>query len=209
MSSAACAAAVPSAVGSVIIVTPGSVHELPLLVDVTALLPHDEPAAFVATTEYVADPVAPESVYEVLVVVAIAVPLRNTLYFVIGEPPLLPSDQEIFARLPLRVTVTAGADGAVGSAGSNSANMRRPPVCRRIEATAEYEFPRAAAGPWMQPPTQPSAYPTSMRPCLSTVMSLKSSRLRDISAPPASQIGPRCTGSFGVALTRCQVEPAS
>src|SRR3954453_10359497 len=48
-----------------------------------------------------------------------------------------------------------------------------------------------------------------MRPCLSMVMSLKSSRLREISAPPASQIGPRCTGSFGVALERCQVEPPS
>src|SRR3954447_24966251 len=128
MSSAACAAAVPSAVGSVIIVTPGSVHELPLLVDDTALLPHDEPDAFVATTEYVAEPVALGSVYEVLVVVAIAVPLRSTLYFVIGDPPLFPWDHEIFARLPLRVTVTEGADGTVGSAGSNSANIRRPPV---------------------------------------------------------------------------------
>src|SRR5947209_20274037 len=137
MSSAAFPAAVPSAVASVIIVTPGSVHELPLLVDVTALLPHDEPAAFVATTEYVAVPVALGSMYEVLVVVAIAVPLRSTLYFVIGEPPLLDSDHEIFARLPFRVTVTAGADGTVGSAGSNSANMRRPPVCRRIDEIAE------------------------------------------------------------------------
>src|SRR4051794_2368585 len=137
MSSAAFAAAAPSAVASVIMVTPGSVHELPLLVDVTALLPHDEPAAFVAMTEYAADPVALGSVYDVLVVVAIAVPLRSTLYFVIGDPPLFPSDHEIFARLPLRVTVTAGADGAVGSAGSNSPNMRRPPVCRRIDEIAE------------------------------------------------------------------------
>src|SRR5947208_13709141 len=40
-------------------------------------------------------------------------------------------------------------------------------------------------------------------------MSLKSSRLRDISAPPASQTGPRWTGSLGVALERCQVEPPS
>src|SRR3954447_21605205 len=128
MSRAACAAAVPSAVGAGIILNPERVHELPLLVDVTALLPHDEPAAFVATTEYVADPVAPGSVYEVLVVVAIAAPLRCTVYFVIGDPPLFPSDHEILARLPWRGTVTAGADGAVGSAGSNSANMRRPPV---------------------------------------------------------------------------------
>src|SRR3954465_1121231 len=126
MSSAACAAAVPSAGVSVIIVTPGSVPELPLLVDVIALLPHDEPAAFVATTEYVADPVAPGSVYEVLVVVAIAAPLRCTVYFVIGDPPLFPSDHEIFARLPLRVTVTEGADGTVGSAGSNPATHPRP-----------------------------------------------------------------------------------
>src|SRR5437763_3430400 len=103
MSSAAFAAAAPSAVASVIIVTPGSVHELPLLVDVTALLPQDEPAAFVAMTEYVAVPVALGSVYEVLVVVAIAVPLRTTLYFVIGDPPLLDSDHETFARLPFRV----------------------------------------------------------------------------------------------------------
>src|SRR3954447_18007957 len=128
MSSAECAAAVPSAVASVIIVTPRSVHELPLLVDVTALLPHDEPAPFVAMTEYVAVPVAPGSVYEVLVVVAIVLPLRCTVYFVIGDPPLFPSDHEILASLPFRVTVTAGADGAVGSAGSNSANIRRPPV---------------------------------------------------------------------------------
>src|SRR3954453_9021545 len=125
MSSAACAAAVPSAVASVIIVTPGSVHELPLLLDVTALLPHDEPAAFVATTEYVADPVALGSVYEVLVVVAIVVPLRSTLYFVIADPPLFPSDHEIFARLPLRVTVTEGADGAGGSAGGETAEKGR------------------------------------------------------------------------------------
>src|SRR3954454_6959867 len=127
MTSAACAAAVPSAVASVIIVTPGSVHELPLLLDVTALLPHDEPAAFVATTEYVADPVALGSVYEVLVVVAIAVPLRNTLYFVIGETPLFPSDNEIFARLRLRVRVTEGADGIVGLAVSNPPNTLPPP----------------------------------------------------------------------------------
>src|SRR5436305_186337 len=78
-----------------------------------------------------------------------------------------------------------------------------------MEATAEYELPRAASAPCAQASTQPSAKPTSMRPCLSTVMSLKSSRLRETLLPPASQTGPRWTGSFGVALTRCHVEPAS
>jgi hypothetical protein len=37
----------------VIIATPGSVHELPLPVELTALLPQEEPAAFVAATAYV------------------------------------------------------------------------------------------------------------------------------------------------------------
>ena len=47
------------------------------------------------------------------------------------------------------------------------------------------------------------------RPSRSIVASLKSSRLREISAPPLSQIGPRCTGSFGVALTVVHVLPPS
>src|SRR3954452_18442568 len=58
-------------------------------------------------------------------------------------------------------------------------------------------------------PTQPSANATSTLPCLVTVMSLKSSRLRQETEPPLFQMHPRCTGSFGVALTVVQWAPRS
>src|SRR5712692_2486176 len=74
---------------------------------------------------------------------------------------------------------------------------------------AEYELPRAETGDCEQAPTQPSAKATSRRPSWSMVASLKSRRLREISPPPDSQIGPRCTGSFGVAFTSCHEFPPS
>ena len=47
-------------------------------------------------------------------------------------------------------------------------------------------------GPWTHGPTQPSANPTRVRPCLSTVTSLKSSRLRSAGqVVPSVQIQPR------------------
>src|SRR3954468_19305802 len=57
--------------------------------------------------------------------------------------------------------------------------------------------------------TQPSAKPTSTCPVLSSVMSLKSSRLRQGLLPPEFQMQPRCTGSLGVASTVVQVLPRS
>src|SRR5215216_8055247 len=48
-----------------------------------------------------------------------------------------------------------------------------------------------------------------MRPCASTLMSLKSRRLRHWFEPPASQMQPRCTGSVGVASTVVHVTPPS
>src|ERR1700716_700016 len=58
-----------------------------------------------------------------------------------------------------------------------------------------------------QEPVQPSAYPTRTRPVLSTVMSLKSSRLREGWLPPPFHMQPRCTGSEDVVSTVVQVRP--
>src|SRR4051794_25483779 len=99
-----------------------------------------------------------------------------------------------------------GAEGAAST--SYFANSRLPFTCRAIVARAVKLF-----GPLIEhESTQPSAYPTSTRPCLSTVMPMKSSRLRvpfpQPSVPPP-QIVPRCTASFGVASTVVQLLPPS
>src|SRR5215813_143724 len=96
---------------------------------------------------------------------------------------------------------------------SSAANKPRPPTCRAIVANASW----ALAGPLVafcvgsvtQLPVQPSAYPTSTRPNSSTVMSLKSSRLRHGLLPPWFHMQPRCTGSEGVASEVVHVRPPS
>jgi hypothetical protein len=56
---------------------------------------------------------------------------------------------------------------------------------------------------------QPSANPTTTRPSVVTLASMKSSRLRPLpQVVPSAHIQPRCTGS-AVALTVVQVAPAS
>ncbi len=57
---------------------------------------------------------------------------------------------------------------------SKDTNNPLPVAWRAIVPTDVKEF----GGPVTQGPMQPSAYPTNTRPCLSTVASMKSSRLR-------------------------------
>src|SRR6266446_7155945 len=104
-----------------------------------------------------------------------------------------------------------GADLArSGFGGSKLAINRRPLDCRAITPLAVYALPFAAVAAWAQAPSaHPSTYPTCTRPCLSTVASKKSSRFRQMSAPPCIQKQPRCSGSFGVASVVVQCNPPS
>src|SRR5215212_8436556 len=103
----------------------------------------------------------------------------------------------------------AYSTGAAGTpTTSYLANRRLPLTCRAIVAF-DVKLPGAEV---MHAPTQPSVYATRKRPCASTSAPLKSSRLRvPLSQPlnPPAQIVPRCTGSFGVALTVVHVCPPS
>src|SRR2546425_6844318 len=101
---------------------------------------------------------------------------------------------------------SSGADGT--PSWSSAAKSRLPFTWRAIVASAVKLFGPVIA----HPSTQPSAYPTSTRPYLSTVTSMKSSRLRvPLPQPPKPppQIVPRWTGSFGVASTVVHVLPPS
>src|SRR6185437_4242436 len=89
---------------------------------------------------------------------------------------------------------------------SNAANTPFPVASRAMVPCAVNEL----TPPLTHAPMQPSAKPTSTRPCWSTVASMKSSRLRSLpQVVPARQMEPRCTGSLGVASTSVQVAPPS
>src|SRR5207244_8232914 len=102
-----------------------------------------------------------------------------------------------------------GASGtsAVGGPLSESyaANSPGPLICRMIAPWLTWLLASTAVELTQLLPastaasTQPSAKPTMTWPVFSTVMSLKSSRLRQSLLPPAFQMQPRCTGSGGVA----------
>src|ERR1700730_11390725 len=129
----------------------------------------------------------------------------------IPELPVSPSDQARCTTDPTRRWVIAGAPGAdVGLVGSKAANRRRPLDWRAIVPVAPEPLPLAVSGAWAQlPPEQPLTYPASTRPCLSIETSKKSSRLRQILAPPPVQIQPRWIGALGVASDTLQVAPPS
>src|SRR6266446_1069302 len=111
----------------------------------------------------------------------------------------------------VRRSVTKGIPGTdVAVAGSKLAISRRPLDWRAIVAVALYAFPVALGAAWAQfPPGHPLTYPTSTRPCLSMVTSKKSSRLRQMLAPPPFHIQPRCIGAPGVTSDVVQVNPPS
>src|SRR5438270_11649129 len=97
--------------------------------------------------------------------------------------------------------------------GSYAATRRLPLDCRAITPRAVYPFPLKCVALEVAcehaPSAQPSTYPTSTRPNLSTLAPMKSRRFRQMFAPPLFQTQPRCIGSFGVASVVLQCAPPS
>src|SRR5688572_32022631 len=128
-------------------------------------------------------------------------------------------DQATFTESPSRVATSCGGAGVAFAGGSKAENRRLPPVWRMIVALSVPSLSLLSSRPSLlrstpriqSPVTQPSATAASTRPSLSTVKSLKSSRLRVPSGQvvPLVQTTPRWTGSFGVALTVTQLSPPS
>ena len=123
-----------------------------------------------------------------------------------------------------------GVDLLRGSAGAHDDDHGRPVgglgKARAIVALSSFSWPPLGdVNEWndasfTQRPTQPSAYPTTTRPVLSTDTSMKSSRLRSgvleqLLSPAGMraastlphQMQSRCTGSVGVASTVTQFLP--
>src|SRR6266571_2157161 len=125
-----------------------------------------------------------------------------------SEPPLSGAFQDRCEPEESSVPDRHGGFGATGSTVSLLANRPLPPDWRATRMKATKSLPAVPARhPGL---TQPSLYPYRTRPLSSTVISLKSSRLRSSWLPPCCQTPVMLwTGSLGVALTVTQVLPPS